>query len=134
MASLEEIRVERLKKLDALKAHGIAPYPSKIARDVSLLDAKARFLAYATEKTPLTLAKLKTKLVKRHFLVDSTKAGLYLSRLQYNYEVELSQEKVKKHYLLTTRYYINPLSIDTYHADYVTPSNLAKKDLKKSIY
>jgi hypothetical protein len=108
-----------------MEKNEVATLSKLISRPIKITD---------TLKTSLTLAKLKTKLVKRHFLVDSTKAGLYLSRLQYNYEVELSQEKVKKHYLLTTRYYINPLSIDTYHADYVTPSNLAKKDLKKSIY
>lgn len=86
-----------------------------------------------TLKTSLPLSKLKKKLVKQHFLVDSTKAGLHLSRLQYNYEVELSQEKLKKQYLLTVHYHINPRSIDAYHADYVTPVNQAKKDLKKSI-
>lgn len=93
-----------------------------------------------TFKTPLTLSKLKTKLVKQRFLVDSKKDNLYLSRLQYNYEVELSQEEIKntqkkaqKLYEVKVRYLIYPMSISTYHADYVTPLNLAKKDFKKSI-
>ena len=86
-----------------------------------------------TFKTPLALSKLKEKLVKQHFLVDSKKSNLYLSRLQYNYEVELSQEKFKKEYLVTVSYYINPMSVTAYHADYVTPTNLAKKDFKQAI-
>ncbi len=107
-----------------MEKNEIATLSTLIARPIKITE---------TFKTPLTLSKLKTKLVKRHFLVDSTKAGLYLSRLQYNYEVELSQEKFKKHYLLTTHYHINPMSIDAYSADYVTPASLAKKDFKKSI-
>ncbi len=86
-----------------------------------------------TFKTSLPLSTLKTILTKQRFLVDSKKPNLYLSRLQYNYEVELSQEKVKEKFETTVRYYINPTSIDTYHADYATPLNLAKKDFQKTI-
>ncbi len=87
-----------------------------------------------TFKTKLSLSKLKAKLVKQRFLVDSKKSNLYLSRLQYNYEVELTQEKVEKQLVTTANYYINALSVDTYHADYVTPTNLVKKDFKQAIY
>lgn len=87
-----------------------------------------------TFKTKLSLSKLKAKLVKQRFLVDSKKSNLYLSRLQYNYEVELTQEEIEKQLVTTANYYINPLSIDTYHADYVTPANLVKKDFKQAIY
>jgi hypothetical protein len=86
-----------------------------------------------TFKVSLPLAKLKTKLVKQHFLVDSKKSNLYLSRLQYNYEVALSQEQIEKQYFLTASYYINPLSVDSYHADYDTPLKLAKEDFKQAL-
>src|SRR3954471_4856274 len=43
MASLEEIRTERLKKLDILKSKGVDPYPSKVARDISLRDLRSIF-------------------------------------------------------------------------------------------
>jgi lysyl-tRNA synthetase class 2 len=50
MASLEEIRTERIKKLEALSAHDLAPYPSKIARDFSLAVLRARFEELVKEK------------------------------------------------------------------------------------
>lgn len=109
---------------EQMEKNEIATLSKLIARPIKISE---------TVKTPLTLSKLKTKLVKRKFLADATKPGLYLSRLQYNYEVELSQEKIKKQYLLTTQYHINPMNINPYHADYVTPANLAKKDFRKSI-
>lgn len=109
---------------EQMEKNEIATLSKLIARPIKITE---------TFKTPLTLSKLKTKLVKRKFLTDTTKPGLHLSRLQYNYEVELSQEKIKKQYLLTTHYHINPMSINPHHADYVTPANLAKKDFKKSI-
>ncbi len=40
MASLEEIRTERLKKLDILKSRGFEAYPSKVARDYSLKEVR----------------------------------------------------------------------------------------------
>lgn len=86
-----------------------------------------------TFKTPLSLSKLKDKLMKQHFLFDSKKSNLYLSRLQYNYEVELTQEKIEKQFLTTANYYINPVSVDAYHADYVTPAKLVKEDFKQAL-
>ncbi len=56
MASLEEIRSERLKKLDALKAAGVSPYPSKIPRDMSLANVRARFSDLEKEGKPINLA------------------------------------------------------------------------------
>jgi len=87
-----------------------------------------------TFKTRLSLSKLKAKLVKQHFLVDARKSNLYLTRLQYNYEVELTQKKIEKQFVTTANYYINPSSVDAYHADYVTPTNLVKKDFKQALY
>lgn len=43
MASLDEIRVARLNKLELLKERGIDPYPAKIPRDFSLADLKSNF-------------------------------------------------------------------------------------------
>lgn len=43
MASLQEIREERLRKLELLKSRGINPYPSKVARDFTLSEVHDRF-------------------------------------------------------------------------------------------
>lgn len=43
MASLDEIRDGRLRKLELLKAKGINPYPAKIPRDFSLAELKNTF-------------------------------------------------------------------------------------------
>ena len=43
MASLEEIREARLKKLEILKSKGINPYPAKVPRDMSLSSVKNDF-------------------------------------------------------------------------------------------
>ena len=43
MASLEEIRNERIQKLEAMRAAGVDPYPTIIPRDLSLLEVKTRF-------------------------------------------------------------------------------------------
>ena len=44
MASIEEIRSERLRKLVLLQEHGIDPYPSKIKRDFTLREVKEKFV------------------------------------------------------------------------------------------
>ena len=56
MASLEEIRQERLKKLALLKEKGISAYPSKVKCDYSLKDVKATFKELEEKKLPLSLA------------------------------------------------------------------------------
>jgi lysyl-tRNA synthetase class 2 len=56
MASLEEIRSERIKKLELLKAKGVDPYPIESKRDVSVGEAVADFTALSKRKKPLTLA------------------------------------------------------------------------------
>src|SRR5574343_444740 len=43
MASLEEIREARLKKIDILKSKGINPYPAKVPRDYSNSEVKSKF-------------------------------------------------------------------------------------------
>ncbi|HYC82931.1 MAG TPA: lysine--tRNA ligase [Candidatus Paceibacterota bacterium] len=43
MASLEEIRLERLKKLELLKERGVNPYPSESRQDHTLAEAAERF-------------------------------------------------------------------------------------------
>jgi lysyl-tRNA synthetase class 2 len=43
MASIEEIREERLKKLAILRKRGIDPYPARVPRDFSLYDLRAGF-------------------------------------------------------------------------------------------
>lgn len=45
MASLQEIREERLRKLELLKSRGVEPYPSKVGRDHTLHDVHDRFQA-----------------------------------------------------------------------------------------
>lgn len=43
MASQEEIRTERIRKIALLKEHGRAPYPNKVPRDCSLAELKQTF-------------------------------------------------------------------------------------------
>lgn len=43
MASLEEIRHERIKKLELLKEKGFSSYPSKVKRDYTLADVRQKF-------------------------------------------------------------------------------------------
>ena len=43
MASLEEIRIERLKKLELLKSRGHNPYPAQAKRDLYLNEAATKF-------------------------------------------------------------------------------------------
>lgn len=56
MASLDEIRQARLKKLDALKAAGMDAYPAKVPRDMSLAEAKANFAALEKAGKPISLS------------------------------------------------------------------------------
>src|SRR3989344_2176571 len=55
MAGIEEIRRERLKKLALLKESGRDPYPSKVPRDCSLGEVRARFAEYEREKKALAI-------------------------------------------------------------------------------
>jgi len=55
MASLEEIRTERLRKLELLKKEGINPYPSSVPRDHALSEIKSRFAELEGAKKPLAL-------------------------------------------------------------------------------
>ncbi len=56
MASLEEIRAERLKKLELLKEKGINPYPIATKRSMSVADALLSFTKFARANKKLTLA------------------------------------------------------------------------------
>ncbi len=55
MASLEEIRAERVKKLELLKSKGINPYPIHSARTATLSEVAARFAKFSKKKS-ITLA------------------------------------------------------------------------------
>ncbi len=55
MASLEELRAERLRKLEILKVHGMDPYPSVSAREFSLAEIEKDFDEFS-EKGNITLA------------------------------------------------------------------------------
>ncbi len=56
MASLEEIRSERIKKLELLKENGVNPYPITTKRDVPVEEALANFTKLSKRKSPLSLA------------------------------------------------------------------------------
>lgn len=56
MASLEEIRAERLKKLALLKEKGMSPYPIATKRSLSIVDALASFAKIASANKKITLA------------------------------------------------------------------------------
>ncbi len=56
MASIEEIRNERLKKLELLKEKGLRAYPIATKRSMSVTDALASFTKFARAKKKLTLA------------------------------------------------------------------------------
>src|SRR3989344_5429318 len=56
MASIEELRVERLKKIGLLKEAGRAPYPNKIPRDFSLDHVRANFTALLEAKKEISIA------------------------------------------------------------------------------
>ncbi len=55
MASLEEIRNERLKKLAVLKEMGVLPYPIVSNVDATLLEAVTQFFKLSKRKKPLSL-------------------------------------------------------------------------------
>jgi len=55
MASLEEIRATRLAKLNALKARGLNPYPTSVARDHELAEISDIFASYVEKGTSLSL-------------------------------------------------------------------------------
>src|SRR3989344_898106 len=56
MASLEEIRQNRMEKLQVLIKRGINPYPSNVPRDSSLLEFQNNFEKLETEKKVCNLA------------------------------------------------------------------------------
>ncbi len=56
MASLEEIRAERLKKLTLLKGKGMNPYPITTKRTMCISDALASFTKFSRVNKKLTLA------------------------------------------------------------------------------
>lgn len=56
MASIDEIRDARLKKLALLKERGINPYPAKIPRDFSLADLKNTFAEKETSAESFSVA------------------------------------------------------------------------------
>lgn len=55
MASLEELRDERLKKLSALKEKGIDAYPISVNRDATLFEANKSFLKLSKKKKGILL-------------------------------------------------------------------------------
>lgn len=56
MASLDEIRDARLKKLELLKARGIEPYPARVPRDFSLSQFKKDFANLESSTKEISLA------------------------------------------------------------------------------
>ena len=56
MASLEELRNERLRKLELLKERGIDPYPATTARDHAIAAVLERFDELAESEQEVTLA------------------------------------------------------------------------------
>ncbi|MGB2580390.1 MAG: lysine--tRNA ligase [Minisyncoccia bacterium] len=56
MASLEEIRAERLRKIELLKEKGMNPYPIATKRSISVADALSSFTKLSRENKKITLA------------------------------------------------------------------------------
>lgn len=56
MASLEEIREARLKKLQILKEFGINPYPAKVDKDFAILELKNNFSKFEEGKSLVSVA------------------------------------------------------------------------------
>lgn len=56
MASIEEIRTERIKKLNLLREKGVNPYPIKTKRSMSVTDALDSFTKLARANKKITLA------------------------------------------------------------------------------
>jgi len=55
MASLEELRQARIKKLEILRESGMDPYPVSVPRDFSLSDAKSKFKEIEESKKTISL-------------------------------------------------------------------------------
>ena len=71
MSSLEEIRAERLKKLQLLKDQGINPYPSEVNRTHEIEDVLTSFSTLETNKSivsqqPFLPQFLQLRCVRRH--------------------------------------------------------------------
>ncbi len=56
MASLEELRQNRLEKLKLLKDNGMDPYPAETARNFSVADLISKFELFEQEKKEVTIA------------------------------------------------------------------------------
>ncbi len=56
MASQEEIKEVRLKKIELLKKAGMEAYPAKVPRDFCLRDAKVNFADYEKKNKPASVA------------------------------------------------------------------------------
>ena len=56
MASLEEIRANRLEKLEKLKQAGMNPYPAHVARDYSLSEVKDKFSSLSESQKSISIA------------------------------------------------------------------------------
>jgi lysyl-tRNA synthetase class 2 len=56
MASLEELRQNRLEKLELLKKNGINPYPAETHRDFSLIELAQQFEAKEKENKDISIA------------------------------------------------------------------------------
>ena len=56
MAGIDEIRAERLKKIDLLRAAGVDPYPAQVHRTHTLKDALAQFETLEKDVTVITVA------------------------------------------------------------------------------
>ena len=54
MASLEELRAERVRKLHVLQEKGIDPYPASSAREFSMTEILDRFDQFITEQKVVT--------------------------------------------------------------------------------
>lgn len=55
MASIEELKKTRLKKLELLKKAGMVPYPAKVPRTFCLTDAKNNFSQYESSKKEVSI-------------------------------------------------------------------------------
>src|SRR3989344_9489582 len=56
MASLNEIREARIKKLELLKSNGVNPYPAKVPRDIDLSEFKNNFSELEKSAKQISLA------------------------------------------------------------------------------
>ncbi|MEN9390169.1 MAG: hypothetical protein RLZZ283_269, partial [Candidatus Parcubacteria bacterium] len=56
MAGIDEIRAERLKKIDVLRAAGMDPYPSTSSRTHTVLDVVGQFETLEKSAEHITVA------------------------------------------------------------------------------